>query len=74
MISRYKLRVFLSNIPVGQRFYIDAINLTSQAIVYLRGCIKEGFIMPVDFENRVKIKESVESGDTILPQGYYKKI
>lgn len=59
----------------GQRFYLNAINVSVSIIEQLREYIKCGVIEPVRQEVEVYYKdvEAVMNGDTILPQMEYIK-
>ena len=60
---------------LGDRIYVNSINLTKKGINVLRGYIKSGVLVPEreEVEDLYKNVEAVMSGDVILPQMTYIK-
>lgn len=69
----------LKSLACGEKFYINAINLSPEDIAFLRESIRTGrvFPCPENFERlskRANIWQAVASGEIIAPQGEYVKL
>lgn len=69
----------LTELACGEKFYINAINLSVKDVAFLREAIKAGrvFPCPENFEmysKRADIWQAVASGEIIAPQGQYVKL
>lgn len=71
------LEARINKLEPGTRFYINAINLSANAIQSLRGLIQDGTLKPVEEEIRkAVVADAVHdfmSGKSILPQMSYIK-
>ena len=63
----------LVNYFPGELVYINIINLTGNAVEYVRKCVKVGALVPCkdEVEALYKDVEGVMKGDVILPQVSY---
>lgn len=69
----------LTNLACGEKFYINAINLSPEDIAFLRETIRNGRVFPCPenfemFSKRADIWQAVASGEIIAPQGQYVKL
>lgn len=74
-----QLEKHLTELACGEKFYINAINLSVKEIAFLREVIKAGRVFPCPenfemFSKRADIWQAVASGEIIAPQGQYVKL
>ena len=69
----------LKSLACGEKFYINATNLSPEDIAFLREAIRTGRVFPYPenfemFSKRANIWQAVASGEIIAPQGEYVKL
>lgn len=73
------LEKHLTELACGEKFYINAINLSPEDIAFLRETIRNGRVFPCPenfemFSKRTDIWQALASGEIIAPQGEYVKL